>query len=314
MSMKQMYIADLNVVFGKNEDPLLEWLDMIILPALKDGIIRRANERTRYLFEECDIEEYEGELVLKGLLIKDTELEVKSEYTKEGLKKADKRLPYSPYSAFMIFLKNHRMVLVKNQGESPDIRSFKTTFWHTVREYISCENKKRRENGENLLPHVIVHVTGIKTSQSVKKALEDVEKIMELTFQFFPLNAEWDYNPIFGGIDSAIRQVIGARKGQMRFPSPSSKEGVAEVIEQTEGLVKTTMKVRYKSNPEKGELQKKGTIKDSQISDVSDIEINGELDDSYNEIYEYKKRFKSLNVESTNNVILYNQYMNRRKR
>lgn len=314
MGIKQMSIADLNVVFGKNEDPLLAWLDEIVMPALRSGIIREANEKTRYLFEECAILEYDGELALKGILIKDTILDVKSEYTVEGLKKANKRLPYSPYSVFMIFLKNHRMVLVKNQGESPDVRSFRVTLWYVIRQYIKQENIRRKENGETLLPHVMVHVTGIKTSQSVKKALEDVDKITELSFQFFPLNAEWDYNPIFGGIDRAIRKVIGTKRGRMVFPSPDSKDGVADVIEQTEGLVKTTMKVRYKEDSEKGGYEKKGTIKDSQISDVSSIEIDDELDNAYDEIYGYKKSFKSLNVESKNNIVLYEEYLKNRKK
>lgn len=314
MNVKQMMIADLNVVFGKKEEPFLARMDDIILPALQSGIIRKVNEDTRYLFDECEIYEYDDDLVLKGILIKDTVLDVKSEYTKEGLKKADKRFPYSPYSIFMIFLKNHRMILVKNQSESPDIRSFKASLCHLLRVYIKKENDQRKMEGEILLPHVMLSVSGIKTSQSVKKALEDVEKITELTFKFYPLNAEWDYDPIFGGIDSAIRKVINAKGGKMTFPSPASKQGVADVIEQTEGLVKTTMKVQYKSDSEKGKYKKKGTIKDNEISDVSSIEINTELDDAFDEVYGYKNTFKSLNVESKNNVILYEEYMKNRKK
>jgi hypothetical protein len=314
MEVKQMMIADLNVVFGKNEEPLLVWMDDIMLPALQSGIVREANEDTRYLFDECIIYEYGNDLVLRGILIKDTVLDVKSEYTNEGLKKANKRFPYSPYSIFMIFLRNHRMILVKNQSESPDIRSFKASLWYLLRTYIRQENSRRKKEGESLLPHVVLNVSGIKTSQSVKRSLEDVEKITELTFKFYPLNAEWDYDPIFGGIDSKIRKVINARGGRMTFPSPESKQGVADVIEQTEGLVKTTMKVQYKADSEKGRYKKKGTIKDNEISDVSSIEINAELDDAFDEVYGYKNSFKSLNVESKNNVILYEEYMKNRKK
>lgn len=314
MSEKQMFIANLNVVFGKKEEPLLSRMDDIVLPALQSKIIREPNEYTKYFFDECEIIEYEGELVLKGILIKDTVLNVKSEYSGGELKKANKRLPYSPYSVFMIFLKNHRMVLVKNQSESPDTRSFKASFWHVLKQYIKSENERRKENKEVLLPYTIVKVSGIKTSQSVKVALENVEKITELTFQFYPLNGEWDYDPIFGNIDSAIRKVIGAKKGRMIFPSPGSKDGVADVIEQTEGLVKSSMRVQYKSDSEKGQNKKTGRIKDSEITDVSNIEITGELDSAYDEIYNYKKDFKSLSVESSNNIILYEEYVANRKK
>ena len=312
METKQMAIADLNVVFGKKEEPFLSRMDDIVLPALRSGIERTSSKNTRFLFEECEIAEFENELVLKGILIKDTILDVMSEYTENGLQKTNKHFPSSPYSIFMIFLKNHRMILVKNQNGSPDIRSFKTTITFVLREYIYRQNQIRRENGEVLLPHVRANVSGIKTSQSVKDALKDVERITELTFQFYPLNAEWDYDPVFGAIDSSIRKVIGSNKGRMVFPSPGSKDGVAEVVARTEGLVKTKMKVEYKSDSEKGRTQRTGTIKDNEISDVSNIDIEGELDNSFDTIYEYKKEFHSLNIKSKNNLILYEEYIRKK--
>lgn len=314
MENKQMTIADLNVVFGKEEEPLLQRIDDMVLPALQSGMVRKASENTRYLFEDCQIVEMEGELILKGILIKDTILDVMSEYTMEGLRKTNKHFPSSPYSVFMIFLRNHRMLLVKNQSGSPDIRSFKTSFKYILREYTFAENQKRKEKREPFLPYASANVTGIKTTESVKKVLEDVEKITELTFRFYPLNAEWDYDPIFGGIDDAIRKVIGSKGGRMVFPSPESKDGVAEIIEKTDGLVKTKMKVRYKDSSGKEDSKRIGTIKDNEISSISNIEISGELDESLDEIMTYKKEFHALNVESKNNLILYEKYLTNRKK
>lgn len=314
MSYKQMAVANLNLVFGKKEEPLLRRLDDIVIPALKSGIIREATDKVNYLFKNCEIREYNDELVLKGVLVKDMIVDVKSELLEGELQKTDKHVPSAPYSVFMIFLKNHRMVLIKNQSESPDIRSFKVTFRYVLKEYVFCENQKKKEIGQELLPYPKVNVTGIKTSQSVKRALEDVEKITELTFRFQPLNGEWDYDPIFGGIDDSIRKVIGSKNGRMVFPSPTSKDGVAEVIEKTEGLVNTKMKVQYKSDSKKGATQKKGTIKDNEISDVCTIDVAGELDDAFDSIYSCKKDFSSLNVESKNNVILYEEYIDKKGR
>lgn len=313
MSSKQMVVANLNLVFGKKEEPLLKRLDDIVMPALKNGIIREASEKVRYLFKNCEIKEYDNDLVLKGVLVKDMVVDVMSELLGGELQKTDKQVPSAPYSVFMIFLKNHRMVLVKNQSESPDIRSFKVSFKFILKEYVFCENQKRKEMGQELLPHPKVNVTGIKTSQSVKNALEDVEKITELTFRFHPLNAEWDYDPIFGGIDDSIRKVIGSKNGKMIFSSPTSKEGVANVIEKTEGLAKTKMKVQYKSDSEIGSKQKTGTIKDNEISDICTIDVNEELDGAFDSIYGYKKDFSSLNVESKNNIVLYDEYISKKR-
>ena len=37
MESKQMYVADINVVFGKEEEPLIRYIDDIVLPALSDS-------------------------------------------------------------------------------------------------------------------------------------------------------------------------------------------------------------------------------------------------------------------------------------
>lgn len=77
----------------------------------------------------------------------------------------------------MIFLKNHRMVLVKNQKGSPDIRSFKSTFSGVIHKYISIENKCRKEKHQQmLLRPKNVAVTGIKTKQSIKEVLKGHDK------------------------------------------------------------------------------------------------------------------------------------------
>lgn len=314
MDIKQMVVADLNLVFGKKEEPLLARIDDIVMPALKSGIERKGSEETRYIFDDCEMVEYEDDLVIRGLLVKDMVVSVESEYSDGELQKAHKKFSMAPYSAFIIFLRNHRMVLVKNQSESPDIRSFKVSLKYVLKEFVFAENKKRKFDKMTLLPRPILFVTGIKTSQSVKNALEDVEQITELTFRLNPLNAEWDYDPVFGGIDKAIRKVIGSKNGKMVFPSPTSKDGVAEVIEKTEGLVKAKMKVKYKSDSITGGTQKTGTIKDDEISDICSVEVNGELDEAFDEIYGYKKSFPSLNVESKNNVILYTDYLKKRKK
>ena len=312
MESKQMYVADINVVFGKEEEPLIRYIDDIVLPALSDDIVADSTEKTKYFFDDVHIRELNGEYVLSGLLIKDTVLEVRSEYTEsEGLKKTNKRFKSSPYSLFLIYLKNHRMMLVKNQNGSPDTRAFSFAFRTVIQKYIRKCNDKIRKSEENkqYLPYAKVKVSGIKTSASVKEALKDVEKITELTLKFFPLNSEWDYGNVFGDIDSKIRKVIGSSKGKMTFPSPENLDGVASVIEKTEGMAKTEMKVKYKEGTHGN--KKTGKIKDHEISDISNIEVVGDLDNAYEQIGNIKNEITAMNVESNNNIIEYQKFVNR---
>lgn len=313
---KQMYVADLNVVFGKQEEPLIKWLDEIVLPALQSSKELEQSKRTSYIFENVELNEIaKDEYVIQGILIKDTILDVMSEYSKErGLEKTDKHLKTSPYSIFIIYLRNHRMLLVKNQPGSPDIRSFGAAFRASVKDYISQENKLRREKKEVLLPMGITNVSGIKTKQSVKESLKNVEKIRELTFKFYPLNSEWDYESVFGEIDKKIRKTIVSKNGKMVFPSPKSIDGVAEIIEATEGLAKAEMKVDYNTDLSLMGTKKTGTIKDNEISQVMNIDLRNELDEAYEEVYLNGKDIKALEFQTDNNLKEYQEFLRKRKR
>ncbi|RHU98261.1 hypothetical protein DXC08_01935, partial [Clostridium sp. OM07-9AC] len=87
METKKMTVANINMVFGKDEEPMIYHLDDIILPALNSQIKKKSGRDTRLFFEDVKLRELKNEIVLAGLLIKDTILEVRSEYNdSDGLK------------------------------------------------------------------------------------------------------------------------------------------------------------------------------------------------------------------------------------
>lgn len=315
MDTKKMTIANVNVVFGDSEEPMVYHIDDIIIPALTSEIYRESGKDTRFLFSDVSLRVFDGEYVLCGLIIKDTILEIQSEYDdKMGLIQTDKSMQSAPYSLFMIYLRNHRMVLVKNQKGSPDIRSFRSTFSAVMQKYISKENKRRKEEHEEmLLRPKNVAVTGIKTRQNIKEVLKDVEKIETVTMRFFPLNGEWDMNPLIGEIDN-VRRSLKSKTGKMVFNSPQDIEAVATCIEKSGGLFETQMKVRYPSNhPAYEQKSRKATIKDSQISEDMNIDLRNNLSNAYDEVYACKNEILSLQQESKNNVIYYEEFLKRRK-
>lgn len=318
MESKQMYVSDVNTVFGENEESLISHMDDIVMPALTSGYVYDSSEKTKYFFENVDVRLINDEYILSGILIKDTVVEVKSEYSKkEGLQKTDKKIKSAPYSLFMLYLCNHRMILVKNQDGSPDTRGFSAAFRNIIKKYIKYTNdqirEEAREKGEKpvYLPYVKVHVAGIKSAASVKEALKNVKKVTEMTFSFYPLNAEWDYGGVFGDIDEKIRKVVGSKKGKIILPSPGNIDGVAELIEKTEGMVRTTLKVKY--NDDENGKKSSGTIKDKEISDVSNIDIEGDLEQAYEEVAKHKDSISAMNAKSENNIVEYKKYVETRK-
>lgn len=79
METKEMFVADLNIVFGKDE-PLLRRMNDIVLPAMQSDLYRESGKRnTKMFFDEVSIRKVdEKEYVLSGLLIKKTVLDIKS--------------------------------------------------------------------------------------------------------------------------------------------------------------------------------------------------------------------------------------------
>ena len=313
MEGKNIAYANLNLVFGSEESPLLEYLDEIVIPALQGEYIRQSTEKTYYMFDNVNLTKFkDGDLAITGILIKDTVLDVMTKYHKEkGLEKTNLHYQSSPYSAFIIYLKNHKMVLIKNQSGSPDIRAFAATFRDVLVQYRRKENKRRRENKLEYLPSAILNVTGIKTDKSVRDALKGVEKVNELILKFKPLNAEWDRQQIFGGIEKEVRKVINADVGRMVFKSPKNINGVIEVLESTQGLVDAELVVTRENYESVSGGKKKEKIRDDEIMATGVVDISGQLDESFEEIHNSVKDVSSLHSTTPNNLIDFNKYKNK---
>lgn len=315
METKKMTVANVNMVFGKQEEPMIYHIDDIIIPAMNGNNERKAGSKTRYFFEDVKVRKIKGEYVLAGLFIKDTVLEALSEYDDvTGLKHIDKRMSSAPFSLFMIFLRNHRMVLVKNQMGSPDIRNFRSALYEILNAYISKENEKRKQSNEEfLLRPMHIAVTGITTQYNVKEVLKDVEKVESLTLKFHPLNGEWDLDSLYGEVDN-VRKKTGSKTGKMIFNSPGNIDAVAEMIEESDGLAEPQMKVRYRGDVSLSGTKRTATIKGSQISENMNVDIVGDLETAYEEIYDSKKDIKSLNIESQNNIVYYEEFLRKRNK
>lgn len=148
MSLKKVEVANFNVVFleKENEAPLLQYFDSIVMPALQSGI-KRIDGDTSYLFTDVKIvKDEKNEYVLIGNIVKKTVIEIKSDLDVAGnLVDKDDRYSAAPYSAFAIYLKNHRMIYVPNQKGSPTIKTFSTVVKYVLSEYIKKYNGEQED-------------------------------------------------------------------------------------------------------------------------------------------------------------------------
>ncbi|WP_432776070.1 hypothetical protein AAFJ72_03495 [Brevibacillus gelatini] len=300
MGKKKMTVANFNIVFGNNEEPLLNYFDTIIMPALLDKTTKEKGEQGFEFLNVEVIDSGKGDFVLTGIIVKKTTLEVLSKIDEHGnLVEANESIPSAPYSIFLIFLKNHRMVLVKNQKGSPDIKSFSSTFKQVLNNYIRQENTYRRETEQDPLPYPIVNVVGIPMKESIDEALNRVLKINKLTLRFYPLNGDIDFSDLFEGMTSDLRKKVGSKTGLVVLNSPTSKSGIIDILTAAQGTIEPVFEVTY---PDKS----KGKIRNGTLSENLDISIEEtSLEKSVLEIISISKDIESISMVSEGNRKIY---------
>lgn len=304
MSKKKMSVANFNVVFFENgeEKPLLDYFDSIMMPALLSKRKRVSGEATYMLKDINVVIDETGEYILRGLFIKKTVLEVKSDLDPDGnLVYLDHRYPTAPFSMFAIYLKNHRMVFVENQKGSPNIKSFGAMIKYLVGCFIRQQDKMREEIGLEPLPAPIINIVGIPVKEEIEEALSQAKKIKQLTLRFYPLNGDLDYRDMFDNMAQHVRQKVGSKRGELILKSPKDTAGVVDLIKQSNGTVEPIIKVEYPDKSEK-------TITSTMMSEHSQVEIDdNDAQIGLLQMVSQGSRLENIKYVSETNKNLYNK-------
>lgn len=303
MAMKKVEVANFNVVFmeKENEAPLLQYFDSIVMPALKSGI-KRISGDTSYLFTDVEIiKDAENDYVLVGNIVKKTVIEIKSDLDlADNLIDKDDRYSAAPYSAFAIYLKNHRMIFVPNQKGSPTIKTFSAVVKYVLSQYIKRYNAEQNDE-RKYLPYPYINIVGIPMRGRIEKALQDVYKIRRLTLRFYPLNGDLEFGEMFGSIITDMRKRSNAKNGELVLKSPQNVNGVIELVEQSSGTVKPIIEVTY---PDKS----KGRITEETISERMEMEFSGDNLQEAKELVDKGKLIENINFVSEGNAQIYERY------
>lgn len=293
---KPMYFANFNVTFGEKQAPLLDYFDDIVYPAFTSNLIRRRGKDTEYFFDSIDIIEFKkGEFVLIGRFIKNTIVNIKSQYSaSKGLYHTNQTHPTAPYSIFALFLKNHRVVLVKNQNESPALSSFNATVRDIFKLYRQEENKNR--DTDEKLPYPIVHIVGLPFEGTVKEKLKDVSKVEKLIIRKYPVNGDIPFLDLF----SDLTDSLGSKTSRAIFNSPDDFDKIAEVVGGSSGTIRTELDVRYKDGGF-------GRLKDDDFTQQVHVDLKDdeEFNKSIKSIVDFASERPELQKCSEENAKIY---------
>ena len=302
MSNKKVQVANCNIVFleKREEAPLLKYFDSIVVPALQSGI-KKEKEDTAYLFTNVEVfEDEEKGYVLTGNIVKKTIIEIKSDLDdNEELIEKDEKYSSAPFSAFAIYLKNHRMIFAQNQKGSPTIKNFSATIKYVLASYIKKYNGEQ-DNKEKYLPFPVINVVGIPLRSNIKEALKEVKKINKIILRFYPLNGDQEFGDMFGTMITDMRRMTDVNRGEIVLKSPKSINGVVDLIEKSGGTVAPILEVTY---PDKT----KGKITNDMLTERMEMSFSGDNIQEMNEVIEQGKKIKSLNYVSKNNEKIYEE-------
>ncbi|WP_433618757.1 hypothetical protein [Paenibacillus cellulositrophicus] len=305
---KNLYIANFNCTFSKNKknEPLLSYFETIVLPAFKQGIIyKNTRAGNEFLFEDVELSIKNGVFVLVGLIVKRTHLEIKSRYNDKGeLMATNDKVPSDPFSYFIINLQNHRMALVKNQKGSPTVSDFDKSASHVLSRYVS-EYNNSISNNENKLPKPILNVVTVPNTGKIEEELEKIEKIESAVLRFYPLNGDISTNELFNELREMLDEV-DSKTGSTQFNNPQNHRKITEILKDTKGTVRPTLKVIYGNGS-------KRTLRENDFSESTKIDLDdaAPFHDNMNEISGKVINQSQYNETSEENNSIYQRYFSK---
>lgn len=311
MKGKKVTVANFNIVFlnKESEDPLLDYFDSVLMPALTSGIYRNSGDSTFLLMDIEVKQDDQGDHILTGLIVKSTILEVKSKFDDQGnLIERDDVYPTAPFSTFIIYLKNHRMLLVENQKGSPSIDTFRSTVKYILDTYIVRQNHLLKESDKELLPIPLVSIVGIPAKGGLISVLRHVEKVNKLTLKFYPLNGDGDidFTGLMAGITKEVRRRVGSERGELSYLSPKNIEGIAEVIQESQGTVEPVIIVKFPG------VIGNSTVKNDKVSERRRMDVKGNnRDEELTNMISQGKNIDSINYISEENDKIYARNQNK---
>lgn len=227
--VKKLSIANFNITYGPDNDPMLTHFQDILYPAFCNEQKVRTSKNVSY-FSDVELKLINSEYVLTGNLIRETYYRVRTIVVDNELVPSPSSVPTAPYSRFIIYLKSHRMILIKNESHSPNLKSFQAVLRKVVDRYTREANRERDKAGLPQLPNAVINIVNMPLPDSIDETINEFAKIKSINLRFFPLNNDIDPGPILACVRSAMNSV-DSKTGNLTFNSPKSAKGISDLFQ-----------------------------------------------------------------------------------
>lgn len=302
--VKKLSIANFNITYGQDNEPMLTHFHNILYLAFCNEQKVRTSKNVSY-FSDVELKLINSEYVLTGNLIRETHYRVRTIVVDNELVSSPNSVPTAPYSRFLIYLKSHRMILVKNEGQSPNLKSFQAVLRKVVERYIREVNRERDKADLPLFPNALINIVNMPLPDSIDETIKEFAKIKSINLRFFPLNNDIDPAPMLEYVRAAMNSV-DSKTGNLTFNSPKSANGIS-------GLFRDSIGSGIASATVTGEKEDgtKVKITDNQLGSELQIPSSGNLSgDDDKRIADYCMKRNYLPEASEDNAALYGEALN----
>ena len=177
--VKKLSIANFNITYGPENEPMLTHFQDILYPAFCNEQKVHTSNNVSY-FSDVELKLIDSEYVLTGNLIRETHYRVRTIVVDNELVPSPSSIPTAPYSRFIIFLKSHRMILVKNEGQSPNLKSFQAVLRKVVDRYTREANRERAKADLPLFPNAVINIVNMPLPDSIDETIKEFAKIKSI--------------------------------------------------------------------------------------------------------------------------------------
>lgn len=296
---KKIQTANFNCVFGiEGNISMLENFKRIVYPAFKDTERKTTkNGVTSLFFKDIKIiDTLEIGYCLYGKIIKDTTLVAHTQLDpSDNLMDVDEKLRSAPYSEFILFLKNHKMLYVPSQPGSPTLYDFKRLTNNNISKIIRSNDFKE---GDRRLTYDL-DIFEIPEEAKLSKRLEEMESLEYLKFEIKPQNSRIFKNEDFENFKNLEeeRKDTGSKTIEKKYTKSSNLERMKSIILGLRDMAKYSFKMKDKEGISQ-------TIKNSTYRKNIEHRFSEELSNDKNVLEAVRicatdKRISELDAENT---------------
>ncbi|MCD4651482.1 MAG: hypothetical protein K8S56_06830 [Candidatus Cloacimonetes bacterium] len=239
LKKKKMTIGNLNCVFESKENTIgfFDLWDKFTRNVFQENKPHPPKREPKFLFYDVKIDnDLHNEPVIIGKIVKVTTLDIMQEFNAGKLCNVDNHYPSAPSSVFVLLIRNHLLLFLKEHRGAPSVANFRAYFTDRVRierqKYIAQQSQEKKLTKKELAqkyPPAIINYTGMLSNLKLTEFFTNVQSVRDLHIITNLQNSNYNIKSFFEGNQDVMNE-LKSPKIVSRFTKVKSTDGTARVL------------------------------------------------------------------------------------